>query len=111
MLGSVPDGGTPVEPMNDEAMVAAMEFERQRTATERDYFEAHVDEWAMTHGAEFVLIKQAQSHGFFPTFEQAFETGDRLFPEQDLFIKKVASPGGAEPVSLGLLHGVLVVDE
>lgn len=95
--------------MNDaEEMVRA---ELQRTASERDVFETHVHEWLRDHAGEWVLIKGTRSIGFFGSFAAAFDEGDRLFPEEDLFIKRVSPPADLEPVSLGLLHGVLVVDE
>ena len=85
--------------------------ELERTASERNVYDAHLAEWMPVHAGKWVLIKGTRSFGFFGSFEDAFDEGDRLFPDEDLFIKRVADASASEPLSLGLLHGVLVVDE
>lgn len=52
-------------------------------------FEAHIEEWRKSHLGSFVVIKDEEIVGFFPTLEIAFDTGSARFGLQDFFVKQI----------------------
>ena len=67
-------------------------------AVERSLFEAHLEEWRESHMHEFVLIKDDQVVGFYPTLAAAFKEGTQRFGLQPFLVEQV-SPKGAVNVS------------
>ena len=100
-----------LEPMDKAALDAFMKAEDRKIAGDRGFFQEHLHEWATTHAGQWALIRDRAMHGFFDSFEKAYDEGNRRFPDQDLYIKCVTESATPEPMSMGLLHGVLVVDE
>lgn len=62
-------------------------------------FQSHLEEWRHSHLGEFVLIKGEEIIGFFPSLEQAFNEGTRMFGLADFFIKQI-TPRDTVNVSL-----------
>lgn len=56
---------------------------------ERRKFEKHIEEWRQSHLGEFVLIKNDDVVGFFPSLEEAFTEGAKLFGMSDFFIEQI----------------------
>ncbi len=65
-------------------------MDKQETLNrEGQLFEEHLDEWRRTHLGEFVLIKDGDVLGFFPTVDQAFAAGTQRFGLQPFFVKQI----------------------
>jgi dTDP-4-dehydrorhamnose 3,5-epimerase-like enzyme len=56
---------------------------------EQSLFEQKKGDFLKHHEGQFVLIKEGQVHGFFPTEHEAFDKGIELFGPQDMFIKQI----------------------
>lgn len=100
-------------PMGDEEASEFMRAEHERIAEEREYFDAHREAWVSEgRSGLFVLVKGRRAHGFFPSFEEAYERGEALFGDAaTMLIKRVAPRDDVLSVSPGLLHGNLIVGE
>jgi len=102
----------PMAPMSEDEAEAFMKAEREKTASERAYFEAHRTEWLRLQAGRYALVKGRQSHGFFESFAAAYEEGERRFgANAPMLIKRIAPEDDVLSVSPGLLHGNLIVVE
>jgi hypothetical protein len=74
---------------------------------ERDFYDAHLQEWLQRMPGRFVLIKGAELIGTFDTAEDALADGARRFGLQSYLIRRVEPqpPQVSIPaLALGLLH-------
>ena len=56
---------------------------------ETQVFESHLKEWRESHLGEYVLIKNTDVIGFFPSLLEAFDEGTKQFSLEEFFIKQV----------------------
>lgn len=70
----------------------------QTLEKENRLFENHLSEWRSTHLGEYVLIKDDQVLGFFPSLSEAFEEGTKRFSLASFFVKQIV-PDDAVNVS------------
>lgn len=66
--------------------------------TERQVFERNLAAWRKSHLGEFVLIKNDAIVGFFPTLDEAFNSGVSRFGVEPFFVQQI-TPGDAVNVS------------
>jgi hypothetical protein len=65
-------------------------MDKQETLSrEAQLFEEHLEEWRQIHLGEFVLIKDGNVLGFFPSLDQAFAAGTRQFGLAPFFVKQI----------------------
>lgn len=61
----------------------------EKLQTERQVFEAHINEWRAARIGKFVLIKDNNVIGFFDSLEVAFRDGSNRFGLEDFFIEQI----------------------
>ncbi len=58
-------------------------------AAEADVFDANHDVWAREHPGTYVLIRREQVVGFYPTANEAYVAGVRLWGNEPMLIRQV----------------------
>lgn len=56
---------------------------------ETSIYKTNIDEWRKTHQSEFVLIKDDDIIGFFPSLNEAFSLGTKRFGLEEFFVKQI----------------------
>ncbi len=76
---------------------------------ERQYYGAHVEEWAKRSPGKFVLVKEETLAGFFDTLDEALAAGASRYGLSSFLIRQVGK--AAETVSVpALTLGLLRAD-
>ena len=97
-----------LEPMTQAEADALMDQELAKTAREKAFFDAHRDEWIAEHEGTFALVKGEAVHGFFPSFEEAYDSGATRFgTDAPMLIQRVARADELIEIP-ALLHGTLL---
>jgi hypothetical protein len=52
-------------------------------------YESHLSEWRQTHVGEYVLIKDDEVVGFYPSLSEAFDEGTKRFNLSTFFVKQI----------------------
>lgn len=68
--------------------------EMNELASERVFFDAHLEEWRQTHLGSFVLIHADEVIGFFDSLSTAFDEGTKRFGLQPFFVQQIAPQDG-----------------
>ncbi len=74
--------------------------------TETAYFEAHREEWVMSHQDKFAVLKGEAVHGFYDTAMAAYESGVLQFGSDRFMIKQVLPEDYVLHIP-SLTHGLL----
>jgi hypothetical protein len=64
--------------------------QQARLAVELQYFSMHKSEWLASRASQYVVIKENQPLGFYPTFESAYRAGAVSYGlETDFLVKQI----------------------
>ena len=63
--------------------------EELKLQTEKKVLETHINEWRISHLGEFVLIKDTEVIGFFPTLDSAFNEGLQKFGIKPFLVDQI----------------------
>ena len=74
---------------------------------EREFYDAHIQEWMKTHSGRFVVVKNDELVGFFDSLDEALSAGAARFGLSSFLVRRVGEV--VEPViipalTLGLLN-------
>lgn len=73
---------------------------------ERKFYDAHVQEWATRSPGSFVVVKEEELVGIYPTMDAALSAGAERFGLQSFLVREL----GVEPEVVyipALIHGLL----
>lgn len=71
--------------------------------TEQSIFEKHLTSWRNTNLGQYVLIKETEIIGFYPSLEKAFNMGLAKFGVEDFFVEQIRPPQTINVSFLGLV--------
>ena len=64
--------------------------ERARLAVELEYYAQHKSEWVKQESGKYVVVRDNELLGFFPSFEDAFRAGATTYGlETDFLVKQI----------------------